>query len=87
MKNATISQSNSPLLQILTSINATLSATINQLTSGWHKSIPRKHLPQARGLEMATIKATQNATIHQLTSGGHKSIPRGASSAGPGSKS
>jgi hypothetical protein len=27
-------------------------ATINQLTSGGHKSIHREHLPQARGLKM-----------------------------------
>jgi hypothetical protein len=47
MQNATINQSTNPLLQILTSINAMLCATINQLTSGGHKSIPGKHLPQA----------------------------------------
>jgi hypothetical protein len=49
-------------------------STINQLTSGGHKSIPREHLPQAWRLE--SINAMQNATTNQLTSGGHKSIPR-----------
>jgi hypothetical protein len=30
-------------------------ATINQLTSGGHKSNPEEHFPQARGLEKVTI--------------------------------
>jgi hypothetical protein len=50
-------------------------ATLNQLTSGAHKSIPEEHLPQAQGLKNLTLKPMQNATISQLTSGGNKSIP------------
>jgi hypothetical protein len=48
-------------------------ATINQLTSGGHKSIPGEHLPQAWRLKFNHCNA--NATVDQLTSGGHKSIP------------
>jgi hypothetical protein len=47
-------------------------ATIDQLTSGGHKSIP-KELPQARGLKINN----QSMHANQLTSGGNKSIPGG----------
>jgi hypothetical protein len=61
-------------------------ATIHQLTSGGHKSIPQGASSAGQGSKNLTIKTMQNATINQLTSVGHKSIPWEASLAGLRSK-
>jgi hypothetical protein len=60
-------------------------ATIDQLTSGGHKSIPGEHLPQARDLKINNqSRQCNNQSVNQWWVG--LNHPQEASSTGSGSK-